>query len=154
MRQIFTRCEIAPTEEHFRKLTEAYIGVLPVEMANPGARVLGGVKALLEEAPRRALTGIAGAILVLFVAGAGPVCLYFTTCVRYQLEFVPALVLLAAIGFLAIASAGEPGRPRVQALLGASACAAAASSKTTFTASNELVLMRRSPFTVTGFFSN
>jgi tetratricopeptide (TPR) repeat protein len=81
----------------------------------------------LEEAPRRALTGIAGAILVLFVAGAGPVCLYFTTCVRYQLEFVPALVLLAAIGFLAIASAGEPGRPRVQALLGASACAAAAS---------------------------
>jgi tetratricopeptide (TPR) repeat protein len=81
----------------------------------------------LEAGPRRSLTEIIGAILVLFLSGAGPVCLYFTTCVRYQLEFVPALVLLAAIGFLAIASASEPGRPLLQALLGAAGCAAVAS---------------------------
>jgi tetratricopeptide (TPR) repeat protein len=81
----------------------------------------------LDEGPRRSLTEMVGAILVLFVAGAGPVCLYFTTCARYQLEFVPALVLLAAIGFLAIAADSEPGRPLLQGLLGASVCAAAAS---------------------------
>jgi tetratricopeptide (TPR) repeat protein len=81
----------------------------------------------LEAGPQRRLNEIVAAIFVLFVSGAGPICLYFTTCVRYQMEFVPVLVLLAAIGFLVIASASEPGRPLLQGLLGASACAAAAS---------------------------
>jgi tetratricopeptide (TPR) repeat protein len=76
-------------------------------------------------APRAALAAIAWALAVLFVAGAAPVSLYFTTCVRYQLEFVPALVLLAVIGFFALASAPAPGWRR--GWLGAAGAAAAAS---------------------------
>jgi tetratricopeptide (TPR) repeat protein len=63
----------------------------------------------LPEGPRRALAAIVGAMLILFIAGAGPIGLYFTSAVRYQLEFIPALVLLAVIGFLALVSRGRRG---------------------------------------------
>jgi phosphoglycolate phosphatase-like HAD superfamily hydrolase len=53
MRQIFARCSIPANEDNFSRLTEEYIRILPAEMANPGARVLEGVEALLEEAPKR-----------------------------------------------------------------------------------------------------
>jgi tetratricopeptide (TPR) repeat protein len=78
----------------------------------------------LAEQPRRLLLAIAGAIFVVFAANAGPLCLFISTCLRYQLEFVPALGLLAVLGFFSLAS--PLGRPGAQgAWLGAAGVAAA-----------------------------
>jgi tetratricopeptide (TPR) repeat protein len=80
----------------------------------------------LAEEPRRRLQAIAGAMLAVFAANAGPLCFFISACLRYQLEFVPALGLLAVLGFFSLA----PGRARPGARgawLGA-ACVAAAFS--------------------------
>jgi hypothetical protein len=77
--------------------------------------------------PRRRLAAIVGAILLLFATGAGPLCFFFATCVRYQLEFVPALALLAAIGFLSLGSSFPQPRLVRWGLLGAAGAAAVVS---------------------------
>jgi tetratricopeptide (TPR) repeat protein len=81
----------------------------------------------LKDGLRKRLALICGAILLLFAAGAGPLCLYYASCVRYQLEFVPALNLLAAIGFLALASSSRSSPGIRLGIAVASGCAAAVS---------------------------
>jgi hypothetical protein len=54
--------------------------------------------------------GIAAVLLVLFLAGAVPLCSYAGATSRYLLDFIPALALLASIGFLAL-QARDPGAP-------------------------------------------
>ncbi len=61
-----------------------------------------------EPAERRRLGGWLAAAAVLFAVPAAVACLFFGTCSRYEVEFLPALVLLAVIGVLALESA--PGR--------------------------------------------
>lgn len=75
----------------------------------------------LRDRPRRELAAIAAAILLVFAANAGPLCLFISTCLRYELEFVPALGLLAVLGFHCLAAA------RQRTLLAAAGAAAAAS---------------------------
>jgi tetratricopeptide (TPR) repeat protein len=79
------------------------------------------------EQPRRPLTIIAAAILAVFAANAGPLCLFISTCLRYQVEFVPALGLLAVLGFFSLApTTGHPSAQGAQgAWLGAAGVAAA-----------------------------
>lgn len=77
------------------------------------------------EPQRQRLKTVIAALLILAAAGIGPLCLYFAACVRYQLEFIPELVLLAVVGFFALASSAR-SRFRLP-LLGLSGCAAAAS---------------------------
>jgi len=44
------------------------------------------------------LRGFAGAVLLLLAASAAPLLLYYWDCSRYEMEFLPELVLLAVIG--------------------------------------------------------
>jgi Flp pilus assembly protein TadD len=44
------------------------------------------------------------AVILLFWAGALTLCFFCATCLRYQVEFVPALVFLAVIGILGLES--------------------------------------------------
>lgn len=53
VRQIFAKCNLPENEVNFRNYMAAYLDALPGEMAKPGARVLPGVRALLDEAPSR-----------------------------------------------------------------------------------------------------
>jgi phosphoglycolate phosphatase-like HAD superfamily hydrolase len=53
IRQIFARFGIPPTTENFARYFEAYLAVLPGEMAKPGARILPGVREVLEAADAR-----------------------------------------------------------------------------------------------------
>jgi len=64
---------------------------------------------------RRSIGGILVALLILFFAGALPICLYAGATSRYLLDFVPALALLASLGFL---GAGQWRAPAAPALLG------------------------------------
>jgi phosphoglycolate phosphatase-like HAD superfamily hydrolase len=53
MRRIFAKFGLAATEENFARFFEAYLTALPAELANPNARVLPGVAALLLAAAAR-----------------------------------------------------------------------------------------------------
>ena len=53
LRQIFARCNLPGTESNFRDYMAAYLEALPGEMTKPGARVLPGVRSLLDEVPAR-----------------------------------------------------------------------------------------------------
>jgi tetratricopeptide (TPR) repeat protein len=56
------------------------------------------------------LRSLVVALLWTFLAAALPLCLYFASCLRYELEFTPALALLAVIGWLRIANAADTHR--------------------------------------------
>ncbi len=53
MREIFRKFGVTPTEDDFTRLFEAYAAALPVELANPHARVLPGIRELLHAAAAR-----------------------------------------------------------------------------------------------------
>ncbi|MEY4941175.1 MAG: hypothetical protein RIQ93_2910 [Verrucomicrobiota bacterium] len=53
VRQVFAKFGIAPTEENIARYLDGYIARLPAEMANPHARVLPGVAAILQAATAR-----------------------------------------------------------------------------------------------------
>ena len=65
--------------------------------------------------PRRALPAFAAALLILFFAAAVPLCLYAGATIRYMLDFMPALALLAVLGLLGVermmGGAADPGGP-------------------------------------------
>jgi tetratricopeptide (TPR) repeat protein len=57
-------------------------------------------------------------VALLFGACALPVCLFFNTCARYEVDFLPALVLLAVVGILGLdrllappSESGQSARP-------------------------------------------
>jgi phosphoglycolate phosphatase-like HAD superfamily hydrolase len=50
MRQIFSKFGLPATPENFERFFEAYFAALPGELRNPSARILPGVKAILERA--------------------------------------------------------------------------------------------------------
>jgi tetratricopeptide (TPR) repeat protein len=59
------------------------------------------------------------AVAALFVTGAAVIALFYTTSTRYEVEFLPPLVFLAAVGILGVeralaraAAAGQADRPR------------------------------------------
>ncbi len=67
----------------------------------------------------RSLTGIAAALALLVVAAAGPLCVYAATSSRYLLDFIPALTLLAALGWLgAWRGSGAGPAPLVRGAVG------------------------------------
>ena len=51
---------------------------------------------------RRTFAPLVGAILWIAAANATLLCLFFATCLRYQMAFAPALIVLAALGVLAL----------------------------------------------------
>jgi phosphoglycolate phosphatase-like HAD superfamily hydrolase len=53
IRQIFAKFDLPATPENFARLFDAYFAALPEELRNPGARILPGVKAILERADAR-----------------------------------------------------------------------------------------------------
>ncbi|HVW21226.1 MAG TPA: tetratricopeptide repeat protein [Opitutaceae bacterium] len=83
------------------------LGVLPfvlLALAAPRAwRAAAG--------PRRPLAGLLAASGILFLAPLGVACLFFGSTVRYEEEFLPALVALAALGVLGL-EAAPPRRRR------------------------------------------
>jgi phosphoglycolate phosphatase-like HAD superfamily hydrolase len=48
IRQIFAKFNLPATRENFERLFDAYFAALPAELHNPKARILPGVKAILE----------------------------------------------------------------------------------------------------------
>jgi tetratricopeptide (TPR) repeat protein len=60
---------------------------------------------------RIALRGFIVAIAMLFVASASVLCLFYLNCIRYEVDFLPALVLLAVTGIFGVERA-LAGRPR------------------------------------------
>src|SRR4051812_9392615 len=50
LRQIFLKFSISATEWNFTRYLESYLAVLPTALANPGAKVLPGVKSVLAAA--------------------------------------------------------------------------------------------------------
>jgi len=64
---------------------------------------------------RRLLGWFLAGPAVLFVVPATLFCLYFAVCPRYEMEFVPPLVLLAVVGVFGLegALAGRPGKRRL-----------------------------------------
>jgi phosphoglycolate phosphatase len=52
VRQIFAKFGVPATEDAFVRYFEGYAAALPTELSNPGARVLPGVRSLLEQAAR------------------------------------------------------------------------------------------------------
>jgi tetratricopeptide (TPR) repeat protein len=123
----FVRDLVVPPPPAGYVVVEAPVGVLTLlPFTLCAAAVPFGLRRV-PEGERTRVTALARMLLLLFGCGAGIVCLYFAACTRYQLEFVPVLVLLAAIGFLALV-AGFRSRPWLRrGLLGAAGCAAAAS---------------------------
>ena len=63
------------------------------------------------EEARIALRGFVAAVAMLFVACAAFLCLFWWCIIRYEVDFLPALVLLAVIGILGVERA-LAGRPR------------------------------------------
>lgn len=53
MRAVFRKFHLTETAENFTRFFDGYVAALPAELANPRARVLPGVRALLEAAARR-----------------------------------------------------------------------------------------------------
>ena len=60
---------------------------------------------------RTALRGFVAAVAMLFVACASVLCLFYLNCIRYEVDFLPVLVLLAVIGILGVERV-LAGRPR------------------------------------------
>jgi tetratricopeptide (TPR) repeat protein len=62
---------------------------------------------------RSTLCGFLAVVGMLFGIGALTLCLFFAVCTRYEVEFLPALVLLAVIGILSVerALACQPRHP-------------------------------------------
>jgi tetratricopeptide (TPR) repeat protein len=62
----------------------------------------------------RGLSGFSAVLLILFLAAAVPLCLYAGATIRYMLDFMPALTLLALLGLLGLermlGGAADPGR--------------------------------------------
>ena len=52
MREVFRKFDLTETAENFTRFFDGYVAALPAELANPHARVLPGVRALLEAAAR------------------------------------------------------------------------------------------------------
>jgi hypothetical protein len=67
------------------------------------------LRRVADRAARRRLGCWLAAVGILFVVPAAVTCLFFGTCSRYEVEFLPALILLGVVGILALESA--PGRP-------------------------------------------
>ena len=63
------------------------------------------------EEARSMLRGFFAAAAILFGTSASILCLFYGTCSRYELEFLPELILLAAAGILGVERA-LAGRPR------------------------------------------
>jgi tetratricopeptide (TPR) repeat protein len=59
--------------------------------------------------PDALLAPAVGAVALVFAALAVPLCLFISACVRYQLEFLPALTLLAVLGFYSLTTDAAPG---------------------------------------------
>ena len=123
----FVRDLVVPPQPAGHVVVEGPVGVLTLlPFTLCAAAIPFGLRRLPEGARQRP-AAVGKMLLLLFGCGAATFCLYFAACTRYQLEFTPALVLLAAIGFLALV-AGFRSTPRLRrALLGAAGCAAAAS---------------------------
>ncbi len=68
------------------------------------------LRRVADGALRPRLAGFLAAVTILFVVPALITCLFFGTCSRYEVEFLPALVLLAAVGVLALESGPAPRR--------------------------------------------
>jgi tetratricopeptide (TPR) repeat protein len=51
---------------------------------------------------RATLRGFVAAVVMLFIACASVLCLFYINCIRYEVEFLPALVLLAVVGILGV----------------------------------------------------
>jgi tetratricopeptide (TPR) repeat protein len=64
----------------------------------------------------RPLRWFLSAAAILFVIPAAVICLFFGTCSRYEMEFLPVLVLLAVIGIFGLEK-NFAGRPRGRAIL-------------------------------------
>ena len=60
---------------------------------------------------RTVLRGFVAAVALLFVACASVLCLFYLNCIRYEVEFLPTLVLLAVLGILGVERT-LAGRPR------------------------------------------
>ncbi len=66
------------------------------------------------------LAGFLGAVALGFATSAALLCLFYGTCSRYEVEFLPELMLLAVVGSLGIerALAGRPGARRAWRIAG------------------------------------
>lgn len=53
MREVFRKFAIAATEENFARYADGYLAALPAALANPAARVLPGVREILQAARAR-----------------------------------------------------------------------------------------------------
>ena len=101
---------VVPTPPAGHAIVESAYGILtntPVALF-----ALGGLLAWRRSA-REAQPGLRAmvtALAVLFLTSAGVIGLFYGTVMRYQVEFNPALTLLAGIGILAIETQGN-GRP-------------------------------------------
>ena len=93
----------APIEDPFGVL--ANIPILWLALAAPLAW-----RGRVAEA-RSALRGFLAAVALCFGASALVLCLFYGTCSRYEVEFLPALVLLAVVGVFGVERA-MAGRPR------------------------------------------
>jgi tetratricopeptide (TPR) repeat protein len=60
---------------------------------------------------RALLRWFVAAVTLVFISGAAVICLFYTTSNRYEIEFAPALVLLAVVGLLAIERARQTWPP-------------------------------------------
>jgi tetratricopeptide (TPR) repeat protein len=70
---------------------------------------------------RATLRGFLGAVALCFATSAALLGLFYGTCSRYEVEFLPELMFLAVVGSLAVeqALAGRPGARRVWRTAGA-----------------------------------
>jgi tetratricopeptide (TPR) repeat protein len=86
----------------------ANIPVVWLALAAPLAAAGGGAE------DRRPLRWFLAAIALFFVIPAAVICQFFGTCSRYELEFLPALVLLAVAGIFGLERSGSahPGLRR------------------------------------------
>jgi tetratricopeptide (TPR) repeat protein len=78
-----------------------------------------------EGRPGQTLGALVGAALIIFLSSTGVFCMFIGAGARYQLEFLPELVLLAVIGFFALASGEFGPRPARFGVLSAVYVAAA-----------------------------
>ena len=71
------------------------------------------IRGMLAE-KRAGLAAFSAAAAFLFATGALALCLFYGTCVRYEMEFAPALALLAAVSLLGIEAQPPAGRPSLR----------------------------------------
>ena len=113
----FVRELVAPALPAGHRAGDNPVGVLTLLPFLLCAAALPAGLSRLAGPARRTPALMVGAILAVFAANAGPLCLFISACLRYQLEFVPALGLLAVLGFFSLASVRGPSAR--EALLGA-----------------------------------